>query len=121
MTYRDRPLKAKIELHARVTSGIGEELANLLASAGFNVVLVGRNADKLTRLKRSFEAEYRVAVKTAAADLSKVDEYNRLLQLANDVDLGLFVGSAGSGTLTSPEWVADEGKITEHAVITICR
>jgi len=80
------------------TSGIAEELANLLASAKFSLVLVGRNEDKLISLKRSFEAEYKVAVKTAVADLSQASESMRLLQIVDDLELGLFVGSAGYGT-----------------------
>ena len=52
------------------TSGIGFELARLLAADGYDLVIVGRNQERLERVAEDFKARYHVAVRCAAADLS---------------------------------------------------
>lgn len=60
------------------SSGIGEALARRFAREGFNLVLVARSADKLNALAQALQAEHRVKVWVAAADLSQPEAAARL-------------------------------------------
>jgi hypothetical protein len=53
------------------SAGIGAELARSFAAAGFDLVLVARNAARLGRLCRALEAEYAVQVRVQPLDLRK--------------------------------------------------
>jgi short-subunit dehydrogenase len=53
------------------SSGIGEELARLFARDGFDLILVARSGDKLTKLASELEEKHRIRVKTIAKDLGE--------------------------------------------------
>ncbi|TDB66883.1 SDR family NAD(P)-dependent oxidoreductase [Arundinibacter roseus] len=80
------------------TSGIGQELARLLASAGFNLVLCGRRQEKLLEIEQEFTALYHGTIRSLAADLSELQGLEKLFQLTNELPIGLLVVSAGMGT-----------------------
>jgi NADP-dependent 3-hydroxy acid dehydrogenase YdfG len=51
------------------TSGIGKATAKLFAKKGFNIIITGRRADRLARIKESFETKYGVRVECLAFDI----------------------------------------------------
>ena len=53
------------------TSGIGEIYADRLARRGYDLVLVGRNADKLAAMAQDLSTTYRVKVDPLVADLGE--------------------------------------------------
>lgn len=55
-------MKDKIVLITGATSGIGEGCARKFASAGANLILNGRNVEKLEQLKDELENEYKIKV-----------------------------------------------------------
>jgi short-subunit dehydrogenase len=62
----------KQEAYALVTggtSGIGYELAKLLAKDGYNIILVARDQDGLTRVASEFRSAHGVSVETVSKDL----------------------------------------------------
>lgn len=63
--------KGQTALVTGATSGIGLEIARLLASRGANLVLVARSKDRLADLKKKFERENGVIVRTIEKDLSR--------------------------------------------------
>ncbi len=81
------------------TSGIGYELAKLFAKDGYGLVLVARNADKLSNLKEEFEKRYGVLVKVIAKDLvdpAAPDQiYKELKNSSHPIDI--LVNNAGFG------------------------
>ncbi|KAB7733084.1 SDR family NAD(P)-dependent oxidoreductase [Rudanella paleaurantiibacter] len=61
----------KTALITGASNGIGQELAKLFAKDGYNLVLIGRNDDKLQQLAEGFEQDYGVQTTVIAKDLSR--------------------------------------------------
>ncbi|HEX7367061.1 MAG TPA: SDR family NAD(P)-dependent oxidoreductase [Pelobium sp.] len=61
---------AKIALITGATAGIGEACANLYAENGFNLIITGRRADRLQKIKERLESEFKVNVTTLNFDVS---------------------------------------------------
>lgn len=80
------------------SSGIGRELTHRLAEAGLNIVVAGRNETSLLRLKAEIESIYKVQVRAIETDISALPGIHDILEETEDIDLGLFVASAGFGT-----------------------
>ena len=85
----------QLALVTGATSGIGEALARLFASLGINLILHGRNGEKLDFLKK--ELEEQVKVTSIQADLSEVEERNLLLDLLRKMAPDLVINNAGAG------------------------
>jgi len=71
--------------------GIGLETAIGLAKKGYDLILVSRNLDKLTRVKNSIEIEYNIKCNIFSFDLSLVEENIKFFKLVskeyNTVDI----------------------------------
>ena len=59
------------------SSGIGLELATLLAADGCNLVLVGRNGARLEELASKLQAEHHIMARCEPRDLSETDGNDR--------------------------------------------
>jgi len=80
------------------TDGIGREFALQLAKAGFGVVLVSRNPEKLQKLANEIAAEYNVDAKVQALDFSRHDQahaYEALGQQLQNLEVGVLVNNVG--------------------------
>lgn len=96
-----RHLKEKYGPWALVTgasSGIGLELAYRLAEAGINLVVTGRDKSTLKFLQTEIISKYDIKVRTIQSDISSMPGIHDILEEIEDIDIGLFVASAGSGT-----------------------
>lgn len=80
------------------SSGIGLELAHLIAGSGINIVIHGRREDKLQAIATAMRATYSVDVKFVAADLSETSAIDKVIATTTSLPIGLFVASAGFGT-----------------------
>lgn len=95
---RDRDGRKTWALVTGASDGIGEGFVNELCSHGFNVVLHGRNAEKLTRVQEALRAEYpksevRIAIAdTASFTASTIDDIVASLQ---DIDLTILINNVG--------------------------
>ena len=76
--------------------GLGKAFAQELAQYGFNLLLVSRTQEKLSRLQAELEV-HRVQVRTVCADLSDSSEqtYSRIASAAQDVDLSIVINCVG--------------------------
>lgn len=81
------------------SSGIGLEIAKLLAARGYDLCLTARNAEALARLADELAAEHRVATTVIVADLAAPDGVDRLLEAVRQRGIGvdLLVNNAGFG------------------------
>ena len=80
------------------TSGIGLELACQLADAGFNLIIVSRNLEKLKNVQDEIEALSNVIIIIVSADVSKSEDIDKIISASQGLNIGLLVASAGYGT-----------------------
>ncbi len=80
------------------SSGIGLELATLLAGAGFNLILNARREELLTSVAGRLSALGGTQVRVVASDLTDPPGVQHLIDATASLDVGLLVASAGYGT-----------------------
>jgi len=80
------------------SDGIGRALACECAAAGLNVVAVARRSEKLEHLAGELRHDFGRESRSIVADLGTREGLEALDRLTKDLDLGLFVASAGYGT-----------------------
>lgn len=80
------------------SSGIGRELAERLAEAELNVVLVARRAEMLETLAKELTAQYGVKTLVVAADMATEAGVASVISATQPLPVGLLVASAGYGT-----------------------
>ncbi|KAJ3696944.1 hypothetical protein LUZ61_000649 [Rhynchospora tenuis] len=80
------------------TSGIGQSFAFELAKNGMNLILVGRNAEKLDQVKLEISGLHEsIKIKTVIFDLSgdSAAGLERLREAIHGLDVGLLINNAG--------------------------
>lgn len=80
------------------SSGIGLELAQQVAASGIHVVLVARSADKLNEVATELSKKHSVATRIIAADIADPGALQWVMNVTDDLHVGLFIASAGYGT-----------------------
>lgn len=78
------------------SDGLGKAFARELAQHGFNLLLIARTQEKLTRLQTELET-LGVQARTVCADLSDSSEhtYERIAAAAQDLDLSMVINCVG--------------------------
>lgn len=79
------------------SSGIGRAIATELAQHGFDLVLVGRNHERLAQAQQQLSSRHGVTVETLAIDLGQDGAGDRVVAALGKRELGLFVTTAGEG------------------------
>ena len=98
------------ESHALITGasqGIGQAMARDFAAIGFNVVLVARREEVLSRLADELQSRHGVEATPLAADLSQADGVDRVVDFINGHEVSIVVNSAGIasfGPFTEQDW-----------------
>lgn len=80
------------------SSGIGLELANQLADAGFNLIINARNSERLKSVEESLKSKYNIQLKVIVADVSEPSGLETIIRVANGLKVGLLINNAGYGT-----------------------
>ena len=80
------------------SSGIGRELAVLLAQAGFDLILVARREAVLRTLAEQLATAHGIDVRVMPIDLAHPEGVAELTAATEGRDIGLYVASAGFGT-----------------------
>ena len=89
-------LKNKNCLITGATGGLGKEIAKQLVENECNLFLTGRNDNKLKDLKKELENSSNVKIQYFAADISNVDEINKLiLEVEKTFSVDILVNCAG--------------------------
>jgi NAD(P)-dependent dehydrogenase (short-subunit alcohol dehydrogenase family) len=106
----DLKLKGKTALITGGSQGIGLAVAEALAAEGVMLILSARHAAKLQKAKEQLQAKYGVAVHTHAADLSRADDIEKLVEsaLAAFDRIDILINNAGTGTDETIENSRDE-------------
>lgn len=92
MTFRS----GKTAIITGASSGIGAELARVMAAHGHDLVLTARRADALRDLERRLVARHQVSCEIVAADLAEPGAAKRVAEAAPEADY--LVNNAGFGT-----------------------
>ena len=79
------------------TSGIGAEFARRLAERGYNLVLTGRNEERLEASAAELARQYAVKTEYIPADLSTADGVAAVARRVQEPDVRILVNNAGYG------------------------
>lgn len=79
------------------SSGIGLEIARLLARRNYHLIIVARRIDRLETIKKELESKYPIQVITKEADLSKEKNSIQLFQEVKQYPIEVLVNNAGFG------------------------
>ncbi|MDE6716421.1 MAG: SDR family oxidoreductase [Muribaculaceae bacterium] len=90
------------------TSGIGEACAYKFANAGYNLILTGRNSDKLSQLKNELSLKGS-SVLTLTFDVREREEARNAVESLPDEwkDIDVLVNNAGLALGLEPEYEGD--------------
>ncbi|MBQ7667740.1 MAG: SDR family oxidoreductase [Clostridia bacterium] len=75
------------------SSGIGRDMARVLSSKGYDLILVARRVERLEELKK----ELKTNVEVIGADLSKADECIGLYEKVKNKNIDILINNAGFG------------------------
>lgn len=101
------------------SSGIGAAYADRLARAGYDLILVARNGDRLASLAKRLIADTRRSVGTVTADLAEADDLARVeATLKTDPAITLLVNNAGVGA-TTPLLQSDVRKMEDMITLNV--
>lgn len=80
-------------------SGIGRAFADIFAGQGYDMVIVGRNLEKMNAMKDEYEKAYAVTVTTVQEDLSKDNAAQKVFDAvkAQGIDVDVLINNAGVG------------------------
>ena len=81
------------------SSGIGYEMANILATKNINLLLVSRNEKKLKDLQKNLLSQYQIKVEYYPLDLSEINSALKLYEYTQEknLDIDILINNAGVG------------------------
>ena len=77
------------------SSGIGRDMARVLASKGYHLVLVARNEEELRKLAKELKETNQIEAEIISMDLSVVENCKELHKKVQDIDI--LINNAGFG------------------------
>lgn len=81
------------------SSGIGKEMAILLAKKGYSLILVARRKERLEQLKKHLKNHYPIEVKTAVYDLSDRQSCFDFCTKYHNYPIEILINNAGFGKI----------------------
>jgi len=79
------------------SSGIGYEIAKLLAQKNYDLILIARRNMRLEKIKIEFEEKYHINVIIKQCDISKEDNCYQLFQEVKNYPIRVLINNAGFG------------------------
>jgi short-subunit dehydrogenase len=86
---------ANLAMVTGASSGIGEAYADRLAADGWDLLIVARRLERLAELVRRLQDSYGVAVEAVPADLSRLEDLQRVCEQIEWAPVEMLVNNAG--------------------------
>lgn len=118
-TIEETSIMAKTILLTGATDGIGLETAKMLASRGHDLLLHGRNPEKLEAAAKELARSDGKSVETFVADLSKLNEVEALAMAVAERHTTLDVLINNAGVFKTPDPIAESGLDSRFVVNTL--
>ncbi|WP_338731181.1 SDR family NAD(P)-dependent oxidoreductase [Mangrovimonas cancribranchiae] len=102
-------------------SGLGLELAYVIAKDGYDLVLVDINSDNLSKAKQKIESKYQVNVVTLTKDLSLPNISEEIMMDVGDKQIEILVNNAGFGlfgAFHTTAWERESQMLNLHVLTT---
>lgn len=118
---KNKEQKSRVALVTGAASGLGYELALLLAKDGYNLVLVDVNAEKLQEAKDEVLALYPSEIQLINKDLSKPNVAKEIFQDLEGKPIDVLINNAGFGIFGSfndTDWDRDLAMLNLHVITT---
>lgn len=95
-------MKKTYALITGASSGIGLQIANNLASKGYNLILTARREDRLLTISNEIAEKFDVKVDYISCDLSDMDAPQQIFKfcLSRDYEVEILINNAGYGIAT---------------------
>lgn len=87
----------KTALITGATGGLGKEFVKIFATNGNNLILVGRNQNKLAKLKKDVEGKHSVKVDIIAVDFSDETAAEQIFDQVKNIKIDYLINNAGLG------------------------
>jgi uncharacterized protein len=117
-------LRGRWVLVTGASSGLGREMAKMLAATyGAHLFVVARRQDRLSELKSELEQSAGVQVETCVADLSKLEDVDRVIQSATTgralAGAILNAGVTHFGAYEALSWDAFRNMLDTNVIATV--
>lgn len=89
----------KTVLITGATSGLGLEFSKIFSKNGYNLVIVGRNKEKLKLIKKHLKKLYNIQIYAMSIDLTKDKSAHKIFNFLkeNKINVDILVNNAGFG------------------------
>ncbi|MGB1307591.1 MAG: SDR family NAD(P)-dependent oxidoreductase [Oceanihabitans sp.] len=111
----------KTALITGAASGLGYELALILAKEAYNLVLVDINAQNLAKVKVALEQDFKIQVTTLTKDLSLPNIAQEIIDDLNNAPIDVLVNNAGFGLFGNfheTNWERESAMLHVHVMTT---
>lgn len=111
----------KVALVTGAGSGLGYELAVLLAKDDYNLILIDINKENLDSLRNELEVQFNSKVSVLVKDLSKIDIAAEIFTEIKDVDIDVLINNAGFGifgSFSDTDWERELQMLNLHVITT---
>lgn len=111
----------KTALVTGAASGLGYELANLLAQDGYKLILIDIDASSLNEVKTQLETNYKVEVVILVKDLGVQSISEEIISDINNEPIDVLINNAGFGLFGSfvdTDWERESEMLHVHILTT---
>lgn len=107
----------KLVILTGASSGIGKEMAHILANKGYSLVLIARSKDRLKKITEIVKTKSNAECEYFVCDISKEEDLEKLIQAYPDTDI--LINNAGYsmyGFYEKMEWSRQKDMIVVNAL-----